>query len=246
LSGFSQWRWKQAEDYMHIRTVIWQLSNRPYQGKAGRMMNKRIAFTLAGCVALLCGCEPVSTSGGSADDSTSIAGMKIGAPFTLTDQDGRKVRWDDFRGKYRLVYFGYTYCPDVCPIDLQHITQGVAAFGKAAPERAGRLATIFITVDPARDTPTALKSYVAAFKPSPVGLTGTEAEIAAVAKSFAVVYGKEKGNSPADYLVMHTRTPFLFGPDGAPIALVPVDDPATSAQEGLPARILAFLQARIT
>jgi len=80
-------------------------------------------------------------------------------PFTLTDQNGKTVRDTDFAGKYRLVYFGYSFCPDICPVDLQKLMRGLAQYEKADPARGAKIAPLFITVDPARDTPAALKLW---------------------------------------------------------------------------------------
>jgi protein SCO1/2 len=203
-----------------------------YFEKAGPDMNGiRIA---AFCTALLlAGCGPARDEGnrGQADTSTqsdgSLSGAAIGGPFVLTDQDGKKRSWSDFNGHYRLIYFGYSYCPDVCPIDLQRIAQGLRLFEKQSPDRAAKIQPIFVSVDPERDTPAVLKNYVSAFHPRLIGLTGTPEEIAAVAKRFVVVYSREKAAGTTDYLVSHSRTPYLFGPKGEPIALVPVDDPST-------------------
>lgn len=212
-------------------------------------MNKaRMLFTLP-CLALLAACNMGAggnaSSGASSGDSVQgeLAGARIGAPFTLTDQDGKPARWDDYKGQYRIVYFGYTYCPDVCPVDLQRIMQAFAQFEKAAPQRAAKVQPILISVDPARDTPAVLKTYVAAFHPRLVGLTGTPDQIAKVAKDFVVIYNSEKVAGASDYLVGHSRTPYLFDPDGKPVALVPVDDPGTpDVDEGAPDKVLAFLQ----
>ena len=212
-------------------------------------MNKaRMLFTLP-CLALLAACNMGAggnaSSGASSGDSVQgeLAGARIGAPFTLTDQDGKPARWDDYKSQYRIVYFGYTYCPDVCPVDLQRIMQAFAQFEKAAPERAAKVQPILISVDPARDTPAVLKTYVAAFHPRLIGLTGTPDQIAKVAKDFVVIYNSEKVAGASDYLVGHSRTPYLFDPDGKPVALVPVDDPGTpDVDEGAPDKVLAFLQ----
>lgn len=209
-------------------------------------MNKALISLTLPFAALLAACNMgaggnASSGGGSAQGD--LHGASIGAPFTLTDQDGKKVRWDDFKGRYRLVYFGYTYCPDVCPVDLQRILQGFAKFEKAKPALAARVQPIFISVDPDRDTPAVLKTYVAAFHPRLIGLTGTPDEIAKVAKDFVVLYNKEEAKGASGYLVSHSRTPYLFGGDGEPVALVPVDDPGTpDADEGDPAKVTAFLE----
>lgn len=206
-------------------------------------MHLRIA-ALA-CFALLAACGGGGADNGSGGanqaEAPPLAGARIGGDFTLTDQDGRSVRWADFKGKYRLVYFGYTYCPDVCPVDLQHIMAGFRQFEKAAPARAAKVQPIFISVDPARDTPAVIKPWVAAFHPRLLGLTGTPEQIEAVKRDFAVVAGPEGDTKKKDYLVSHTRTPYLFGPDGGPMALVPVDAPGAPGKEGRPEAVAAFL-----
>lgn len=210
---------------------------------AGGAMNKALISLILPITVLLAACDKGAADNAASSSQGDLAGARIGAPFTLTDQDGKKVSWDDFKGKYRLVYFGYTYCPDVCPVDLQHIAQAFTQFEKAAPERAGKVQPIFISVDPERDTPAVLKTYVSAFHPRLIGLTGTSQEIAKVEKDFVVIANREDSKGAADYLVSHSRTPYLFGPDGAPVALVPVDDPGTPDQdEGTPDKVLAFLE----
>ena len=175
-----------------------------------------------------------------------LEGARIGAPFTLTDQTGAKRSWADFDGRYRLVYFGYSFCPDVCPVDLQNLMAGLKAFEKSDPERAGRIAPIFITLDPERDTPRVVGEYVRAFHSRLTGLTGTPAEIAAVAKAFAVYYAKEPGATAGSYLVSHAQLPYLMGPKGEPIALMPVDDPKTETNEAAPETVAAELGRWVT
>ena len=196
-------------------------------------------------LALLASCNMGGGGKASSQDATQgdLAGARIGAPFTLTNQDGAATSWDDFKGQYRLVYFGYTYCPDICPVDLQRIMQGFAQFEQARPALAAKVQPMLISVDPGRDTPAVLKTYVAAFPPRLIGLTGSPDQIAKVAKDFAVIYNKEESAGASDYLVSHSRTPYLFGPDGQPIALVPVDDPGTpDVDEGAPDKVRAFLE----
>lgn len=202
---------------------------------AGQAMNKSLAsrlgaFLFLAATPLLAGCGGPANPGNTAaatPEEPPLAGARIGGPFTLTDQNGKPASWSDFAGKYRVVYFGYTYCPDVCPIDLQAIMQGYRAFAKAHPDRAARVQPIFITVDPERDTAAVMKTYAAAMGDNLVALTGTPDQIAAVAKAFAVVYAKEGDPGSTDYLVGHSRTPYLFGPGGEPMALVPVGEDPT-------------------
>jgi protein SCO1/2 len=163
-----------------------------------------------------------------------LKGAHIGGPFALTDQDGRAVTDRSYAGRYRIVYFGFTHCPDVCPTDLASIGQGLARFEKSDPARAAKVQPLFITVDPARDTPAVIKEYVAAFHPRLVGLTGTEQQIAAAAKSYGIYFGKGAVQPGGGYAVDHSRTALLMGPDGAPIAVLP--------QEGGGAAIAAELE----
>jgi protein SCO1/2 len=171
-----------------------------------------LALLLAGC------------SGSNAEPP--LQGAKLGGPFTLTDQNGRQVTDKQFAGKYRIIYFGYTYCPDVCPVDLQTIGKAMRSLEKSDPELAAKVQPIFISVDPARDTPEVLKQYVAAFHPRLIGLTGTKEQIAAVQKEFGVYSQQEEKRGATEYEVNHSRIAFLFGPKGEPIAILPHDEGA--------------------
>lgn len=183
-------------------------------------MNSPFRSLLFALLVILSGCD-ASTGGGSA--TPPLAGARIGGPFTLTDQDGKSVSDRDFDGRYRLIYFGYSFCPDVCPADLQKLMAGYRALERSDPAVAARIQPIFITVDPARDTPPKLKAFVSAFHPRLIGLTGTDAQIAAVAKEYAIVYQRAGASGATDYLVDHSRQATLFGPKGEPIALVSQD-----------------------
>jgi protein SCO1/2 len=146
-------------------------------------------------------------SGGGGDH----AAPAIGGPFTLVDGDGRTVTEATFKGRFMLIYFGYTYCPDVCPTSL---AQMVAALDKLPPATQDKVVPIFITVDPARDTPQVVKGYAAAFHPRMVGLTGSEEQVAAVEKAFKVYAAKVKGDDPQSYTMDHSSITYLMGPDG--------------------------------
>jgi protein SCO1 len=168
----------------------------------------------------------LNLAGCQSAEEPPLKGAAIGGPFALTDQNRRTVRDSDFAGKYRLIYFGYSFCPDVCPTDLQSIGQAMTRLDKEDPAKARRVQPIFITVDPERDTPTVLKPYVEAFHPRLIGLTGTPAQIDAVKKSYAIFSTRQAppGSAPDAYLVDHSRQTILFGPAGEPIALVPQDE----------------------
>lgn len=154
--------------------------------------------------------------------SPPLEGATIGGPFTLIDKDGKTVRWDDFAGKYRIVYFGYTFCPDACPMDVAAMMQGFSRLEKAEPELAKRIQPIFISIDPARDTPQVVGEFAAAFSPRLIGLTGTPDQVKAAAKAFSAYYAKGK-ESAGGYLMDHSRIAYLMGPKGEPLAMLPVD-----------------------
>jgi protein SCO1 len=148
------------------------------------------------------------------------AALTVGGPFSLIDGDGKPVTDQTWRGKYMLVYFGYTYCPDVCPTTL---TSVAAALDKLGP-KADQIQPLFITVDPKRDTPAVVKQYAAAFSPRLIGLTGTPEQIAAAAKEYRVYYAEHRtGPGPDDYSMDHSSVLYLMGPDGRFIAPVRAD-----------------------
>jgi protein SCO1/2 len=158
-----------------------------------------------------------------AAEEPPLKGAAIGGPFTLTDQDGRQVSERDFAGKYRIMYFGFTHCPDVCPTDLAVIGQALRRLEKSDPAKAARVVPVFVSVDPERDSPAVLKEYVAAFHPRLVGLTGTPAQVAAMIKSYGAYGAKAPAESGGGYNVDHSRLAELIGPDGKPIALLPYE-----------------------
>ena len=126
-------------------------------------------------------------------------------------------------GTPSLVFFGYTFCPDVCPVDARNIGLGLSAVEKSDPALGAKIVPIFISVDPARDTPAVLKSFVANFHPRMVGLTGSAAAIDAVAKEYAVYYKKGEVTPGGGYMVDHARATYLMNPEGKPLALLPQD-----------------------
>lgn len=180
-------------------------------------MNKALPL-LAGLLALAA-CNRAS-------EAPPLEGAAIGGPFTLVGENSQPVRSSSFDGKYRLIYFGYTFCPDVCPTDVQILMKGYQLFEKQDAKRAAEIVPIFITLDPARDTPDVLKKWTDAFDPHLIGLTGTVPQIDAVAKQFAVYFKREQPNKDGAYLVDHARMALLMGPKGEPIALIPQDKDA--------------------
>jgi protein SCO1/2 len=148
------------------------------------------------------------------------AALTVGGPFALIDGDGKPMTDQTWRGKYMLVYFGYTFCPDVCPTTLSNVADAMDKMGA----KADRVQPLFITVDPKRDTPAVVKQYAAAFGPRIIGLTGSAEQIAAAAKAYRVYYAEHRtGTGPDDYSMDHSSVLYLMGPDGQFIAPVRAD-----------------------
>jgi protein SCO1/2 len=182
-------------------------------------MNSRTRWLVLGLAVLLA--FAIGWIRHTAPPPGNMTGSSLGGAFALIDQDGKPVTDADFKGRYRLMYFGYTFCPDICPTDAAVLSRGLQAYEKARPERAAKVKPIFITVDPGRDDPAALKAFVGAFHPRLIGLTGSPDAIAAALKAYGI-YSKQVATSdPDNYLVDHFAVFYLFGPDGAPIAFLP-------------------------
>ena len=146
--------------------------------------------------------------GGSSE--VSLAGVSIGGPFVLVDQNGVLRHDSDFRGKLMLVYFGYTYCPDACPAALSTISAAMDKLGAAGDG----VQPIFITIDPERDSVQQMKLYASNFAPRLEALTGSAEQVAAAARGYRVYYAKEKGSTPDDYVMDHSGFIYLMGRDG--------------------------------
>lgn len=156
--------------------------------------------------------KPVAKSGGVQSDCMTRAYPELGGPISLIDHTGRRVTEEDFKGRPTLVYFGFTFCPDVCPTSLV----GLAAAYRKLPEGMEPPQTVLITVDPERDTPEALATYVStkAFPEGLVGLTGTPEEIRAAADSFKADYARiEQPESLAGYTMDHTSLIYVMDAD---------------------------------
>lgn len=168
----------------------------------------RLCVSLSGIVMLLwlTACSP-HRAGWKLDD---IDGLMPDLHFSLTDGSGHTVHGSDFRGKLVMLYFGYTHCPDVCPTTLARLSQAAAALGK----QTGAVRILFVSVDPARDTPASLKRYATAFGPDVVGLTGSQAALRALTKRYRVTYSLGKPNVQGDYEVTHSSAVFIFDSHG--------------------------------
>ena len=171
-----------------------------------------------------------SSCGGPAPEPP-LAGARIGGPFALTDQDGKTVRDADFAGKWRIVYFGYTYCPDICPTDMLKLGQAMKLLEGSDAALAAKVAPIFISVDPERDTPAVVKQFVGQFHPRFTGLTGKLADIEQVAKGYAVAFRKEPAGD--SYLIGHTQIAYLMDAEGKPITSLPLEKDAQAIADEL-------------
>jgi cytochrome oxidase Cu insertion factor (SCO1/SenC/PrrC family) len=177
-------------------------------------------------LAALTGALLLAASSVAAEDQPSAAQLMddlmwargpIGGPFALVDHTGKPRTDADFRGKLLVVYFGYTYCPDICPGDLLAISQALDRLGGAAKQ----VQPIFITVDPERDTVEHLADYVSAFHPSLVGLTGAPDAIRKVATAYKAYYAKVESADRKDYVVDHTAFIYLVGKQGQYLGYLP-------------------------
>jgi protein SCO1/2 len=177
------------------------------------MRARLIAFVIAGfLIGAIAGAGVLlvaNPQGGQPVQSSGAA--LIGGPFSLVGADGKPVTDRDFRGRYMLIFFGFTHCPDICPAELQVIAQALEQLG----DKAKKVVPILITLDPERDTPQAMANYVKSFGPNFVGLTGSPEAIAAAAKAYRVAYSKvENKDSAGDYSVDHSALVYLMDPEG--------------------------------
>ena len=163
----------------------------------------------------------------------NLAGAAIGGNFSLIDQNSRLVTNDSLKGRWRLIYFGYTYCPDICPVDAQKLGQALKLLEKQDPLQAARVQPIFITVDPERDTPAAVGDFARQFHPRMIGLTGSPKQ---VQDAMAVhrVYAKKQGKpGDVDYLVDHSTMIYLMNDAGGPVAFFTRDQSAETIAKDL-------------
>ena len=176
-------------------------------------VTRRRFFGAAAAAALLtvCGCDQFKfPSAKAAFNGVDITGADYGRTLSLPDQDGRPRTLADFKGKVTVVFFGYTQCPDVCPTTMAELAQVKKSLGADGE----RIQGVFVTIDPARDTPQVLKNYIASFDPSFVALRGTPEQTAAAAKEFKVFFAKAPGSTDASYTMDHTAGSYILDADG--------------------------------
>lgn len=160
---------------------------------------------------------------------TVLQSLSKAHDFTLISHTGQRVRLSDYRGKLVLLYFGYTFCPDVCPATLYEITRAMELLGEDADE----IQLIMISVDPERDTPSKLAEYVTHFNPTFLGVTGTPEQIAEVATFYGIFYEVNPGSVATGYLVDHTATVTVIDQDGYVKLIFPFGTPAEAIAEDL-------------
>ena len=193
----------------------------------------RFAFLFSTVLALVA-CNDLSDSGLAApDERPPLEGATIGGDFTLMGEDGSPVSFSDFDGQYRTIYFGYAFCPDICPTDNQRAMAGLEMFEKDFPERGAKVQPLFVSVDPDRDSAAVLGEFTDAFHPRLIGLTGTPEQLEAAAKAFGVYYHVPEDRGESGYLVDHSNITFLFGPDGKPLATLPTDQGPKAVRDEL-------------
>jgi len=176
-------------------------------------MNRRFALGLAAGLVIIAAIGAVEFHAlfGGTNVSSPATSSAAGGPFSLIDGSGATVTDQTYRGKWELVFFGYTYCPDLCPTTLNTISDALAALGPLAD----KVQPLFITIDPKRDTQAVMRDYVKNFDPRIVGLTGSPEAIAAVAKEYKIYYAVHRtGDGPDDYLMDHSGFVYLMDPAG--------------------------------
>ncbi len=179
-----------------------------------RSSNRPFWFLFAlGLTAVLVGGRLLMMGGdhGANGDPKSESQVAIGGPFALQDSDGKDVTDQDYRGKLMLVYFGYTFCPDVCPTELGVVAKVMEAL---TPEQRDKVAPLFITVDPERDTQQVLKTYTAAFHPKIIGLTGTLDQVDQAKKAYRIYAAKVPGGDEKTYSMDHSSVLYLMDANG--------------------------------
>ncbi|MCW9045212.1 MAG: SCO family protein [Alphaproteobacteria bacterium] len=156
---------------------------------------------------------PMVISQTSQTSGNNSKNVKIGGPFTLVDHTGKKVTEVNYTGAYKLIFFGYTFCPDVCPTAMQTVSDVLETMGS----KGEKLQPLFISIDPDRDTPEILASFLENFHPKIIGLTGSQEQIRNVSKSYRAYFAKvQEQNEESDdtYLMDHSSSIYLMGPDG--------------------------------
>jgi protein SCO1/2 len=193
-------------------------------------------FALAAAALTLSACQ--SEPPGPSQYGVDLRGSSLGGEFTMTSHEGKPVSFSDFDGQYRLVYLGFTYCPDICPTDVQRLSQGLQAFEKTNPDGGSRVQPIFISVDPARDSVDVLSQFVSNFHPRLIGLRADEETTKQVLTQFGAAAPKDEPDASGNYNIAHTTLTYLFSPEGEPLGVIPTDKGA----EGVTAELARWVR----
>ena len=223
MINFLKHHWSKREKFM----ARWSLRHLAYALAVGALVTIAIVLHQAGQDKVRINDLQGMAKQVEGDTQMPPGTKHIGGPFELIDQDKKTVTDATFHGKYMLIYFGYTYCPDMCPTGLQSMAHAMDLLGKDAE----RVAPIFITIDPARDKPEKLKSYVASFHPQVVGLSGSAQQIAAAAAAYQVYYARGEQVDDHDYVMDHSSLIYLMNTDGTFLKTFPEEvDPEALAK----------------
>ncbi|MBL4803797.1 MAG: SCO family protein [Alphaproteobacteria bacterium] len=197
-------------------------------------MKKRILRTLlfsavalaigVGVAWVQVGMKSARTVQKGASTEAPIAGLNIGGPFTLTDHEGTEVTEKTYDGQYKLIYFGFTYCPAICPTELQKMSRVMNALEDNYPEAAQNIQPLFVTIDPERDTVPVMQEYVSLFHPRLIGLTGTVPQINIVKKNYRIYASKVETEEQNDYTMDHSSFIYLMGPDNTLLGMYRTSD----------------------
>ncbi|MDG6078117.1 SCO family protein [Erythrobacter litoralis] len=182
----------------------------------------RLSFSIAAALSLTA-CQQ---SASAPSEPPPLEGATIGGAFTLTGEDKQPVSWNQFDGKYRIVYFGYTFCPDICPTDVQRAMAGLKGFEADNPTLGADIQPLFISIDPERDTPAVLREFTDNFHPRLIGMTGDQETLEQVAKDFGTTFSRGETSAGGGYLMNHYGYTYLFGRQGEPITMLPTDQGA--------------------
>lgn len=183
-----------------------------------RFIRLLISILIGAGIAALIASYQIKKEGGV--DTNYVAAKNFGGDFSLTNHLGQPVTQDDFKNQYRLVYFGFTYCPAICPTELQRI----ASILKGLGDKGEKIQPIFITIDPERDTVDVMKNYVEMFHPRMIGLTGTPEQINDIKKSYKIYAAKVKEEGMSDYTMDHSSFIYFMGPNDTLYRIFKMDD----------------------
>lgn len=182
-----------------------------------------IGLVIGGAIAYTQIISEQNSAAETASTSGSMAGVSLGGPFELIDHNGDSVTQANYDGQYKLIYFGFTYCPAICPTELQKITQ---VLNNLDEQMAVQIQPLFISVDPERDTPDVMREYVSLFHPRFIGLTGSPEQIEAVKQDYKIFATKVQDENMSDYTVDHSSFIYLMSPDNKPLSIYRIKDDA--------------------